>query len=120
MSAAISVTANRVSSGPASPGVLAMLALVDATCAQAPVLSLSVCHGCLAPPGGTCRVFSARLVACRHAERHSAGMTGQDRHDAYIAAAPEQFRAMLMRRTSPYWGKSISEGRDEQITLKVA
>jgi N-methylhydantoinase B len=31
-----------------------------------------------------------------------------------------QFRAMLMRRTAPYWGKSISDGRDELITLKVA
>jgi N-methylhydantoinase B len=31
-----------------------------------------------------------------------------------------QFRAMLKRRTSPYWGKSLAAGRDETITLKVA
>ncbi|MBL8584122.1 MAG: hydantoinase B/oxoprolinase family protein [Rhizobiaceae bacterium] len=31
-----------------------------------------------------------------------------------------QFRAMLKRRTSPYWGKSLAAGRDDTITLKVA
>jgi N-methylhydantoinase B len=32
----------------------------------------------------------------------------------------EQFRAMLMRRTTPYWGKSIADGREDIVTLKVA
>ena len=32
----------------------------------------------------------------------------------------EQFRAMLQRRTAPYWGKSIAEGKDSSVTLKVA
>jgi N-methylhydantoinase B len=31
-----------------------------------------------------------------------------------------QFRAMLLRRTVPYWGKSIEGGKDASITLRVA
>jgi uncharacterized protein YdhG (YjbR/CyaY superfamily) len=38
---------------------------------------------------------SAPLVAFAHPERHTVSMTKNADHDAYIAAAPEQFRAML-------------------------
>jgi N-methylhydantoinase B len=31
-----------------------------------------------------------------------------------------QYRAMLMRRTAPYWGTSVSMGRNSAITLKAA
>ncbi len=31
-----------------------------------------------------------------------------------------QFRAMLMRRTVPYWGRTVAAGRDPSITLKAA
>ncbi len=31
-----------------------------------------------------------------------------------------QFRAMLKRRTVPYWGRSIAAGRDASVTLKAA
>lgn len=34
-------------------------------------------------------------VASGHADRHTVSMAKKDTHDAYIAAAPEQFRAML-------------------------
>lgn len=39
--------------------------------------------------------FSSPFVAHGHAGRHTAGMPKINDHDAYIAAAPEQFRAML-------------------------
>ena len=39
--------------------------------------------------------FSALFVAFGYAEGHTVSMTKKDDHDAYIAAAPEQFRAML-------------------------
>ncbi|GGC66323.1 hypothetical protein GCM10010994_26140 [Chelatococcus reniformis] len=39
--------------------------------------------------------FSAPFVAFGHAEMHTVMMTKKDNHDAYIAAAPEQFRAIL-------------------------
>lgn len=39
--------------------------------------------------------FRAPFVAFRHAQRYSVSMTKKDSHGAYIAAAPEQFRAML-------------------------
>jgi hypothetical protein len=39
--------------------------------------------------------FSAPFVAFGHAQRHTVSMTKKDNHDAYIAAAPEQFRSML-------------------------
>ena len=37
-----------------------------------------------------------------------------------LANTTRQFRAMLMRRTAPYWGRSIGQGKDASITLKVA
>lgn len=39
--------------------------------------------------------FRAPFVAFGHANKHTVSMTKMDNHDAYIAAAPEQFRAML-------------------------
>lgn len=39
--------------------------------------------------------MTAPFLAFGHARRHIAGMTKTDGHDAYIASAPEQFRAML-------------------------
>lgn len=40
---------------------------------------------------------NAAFVAFEHSERHSAGMTTKDSHDAYIAAAPAELRAILSR-----------------------
>ena len=37
-----------------------------------------------------------------------------------LANTTRQFRAMLMRRTAPYWGRSVSQGKDSSISLKVA
>jgi uncharacterized protein YdhG (YjbR/CyaY superfamily) len=48
-------------------------------------------------PHSGIKSFSAPFVVFGPAWRHIAGMTKQDNHDAYIAAAPEQFRAMLGR-----------------------
>ena len=46
---------------------------------------------------GDIECIRAPVVAFGHAGGHSVGMTKTGDHDAYIAAAPEQFRAMLSR-----------------------
>jgi uncharacterized protein YdhG (YjbR/CyaY superfamily) len=43
------------------------------------------------------KAYSIRAVASMDARRHTPIMTHKDSHDAYIAAAPEQFRSMLGR-----------------------
>ena len=37
-----------------------------------------------------------------------------------LPTTTKQFRAMLKRRTVPYWGRNISAGRDPSISLKIA
>ena len=37
-----------------------------------------------------------------------------------LKTTTEQFRAMLKRRTVPYWGQNVADGRYPSVTLQVA
>lgn len=68
----------------------------DAGRSRGQSLTIQCCNRYIrgAKASNSIKSFGAPLVAFGHDGRHIVGMT-KDNHDAYIAAAPEQFRAML-------------------------